>query len=267
VWRVKEFVAVVTLETLLLATSLIAFGHEDALAWHGSCSFSGAERYGVLMDPSVSIQTAKGTRMDVVVKDGGSSVTLHEGGTHIETEYIWHDFDDMVELGYSIDRWQSGYYDAATMFDAMMLQGDYRGPRTHLDTFAHDSGHQFTIVWRENAQKYGFKLDGSFLQGIYRDSGWIDGHPNAGVEVSYQCQDEAQASFDNVQRMTSGGSWSDWSQTNYACDLLYHWGYDSTSSTSFDVSARGSESIPLSPVDSEDDSCREPTAYVMGWGD
>lgn len=201
--------------------------------------------------------------MEVVIRDGPSDITLHLGGTHIETEYIWHSMNDMVEFGYFTDRWQDGTYDAPALFDAMMLQGDYRGPRDHSDAFAQNSLHTLTLVWRENEQRYGFKVDGDFLNAL-RDSGWTSGHPNAGVEVSYQCKDEAHAHFDNVQRKRNDGQWTDWNSTNYACDLLYHWGYDPHTDTHFDVSSRGEESIPISPVGSEDDSCRP---YLLGWGD
>jgi len=161
------------------------------------------------------------------------NIDLGHGDIHVESLYIFHDGDDLVEYGWDFD-WE-GVFTNLWVFDARLFQGS--GYALRLDfhpTIA--PMHEFRMRYDSSDGRYRFDYDGD-QQPFARDPIWSTGRPHTTQEILNQCNGGV-AHFWHLERETSSGSWVDWGSTHWNCDTETEWGFDYLSDTEFKVSSR-----------------------------
>jgi hypothetical protein len=188
--------------------------------------YPGDANWAVGAGPGLSITTSHGVFGWSHVND---DISLGTYEIHVESLYIWHDADDMVEYGWDLDR--GALYTNNHIFDARMFSGDYavrldvEGP-TKVD-------HSFRIVYNDSTDRYDFKYDGD-LQNYHRDPTWVGGRPWTVGEIKNQCN-TGTSHWWTLQYQHLGAEWNPWSGTHWNCDTETHYGYLGISNTEFKV--------------------------------
>jgi hypothetical protein len=195
-----------------------------------TCDFpSGDGNWGVGAGPASSVTASVGNSAHATVRN---NIDLHTfGGMHVESVYIWHDGNDFVEFGWSLER--PDFFTHRYVFDARMFGGDYADRR---DFEPSETDHAFRMFYSSSDGRYHFEYDGD-TKGFARDPAWSEGRPYTNGEIHNQC-DGGGAHFWLLKRRTSAGDWVDWSGTHRNCDTETAYDYAEDSNTEFHVAAR-----------------------------
>ena len=227
---VRDFIPLVT-QLLLITTLASLFVFISASAAQAVvCSYSGpGGNWAINAAPAVTVT-------DVHGNFGNSTPyepNIEDGSIHVQSLYIWHDANDMVEYGWSFDK--PMLFTHLWVFDARMFGGDYAD---RVDFEPSQNEHAFRMLYNNGAQRYDFKFDGN-VQNFHRDPTWVEGRPTAVQEIGNQC-DQGTAHWSGLKRQRPNGDWDAWNGTGWICDSETGFGYDHVSATEFRVSSRPS---------------------------